>query len=216
MNDNDFLAKTSKPFYCNICDYRTDRKNNLKIHFESLRHKNNATNNENNGFLAKTSKHYECKNCSKIFNDRAGLWRHNKKCDNQQIVSEDNPYRDCFDKQLFLELLKQNTEFKHLLAEQHKYIVEQNKQSSEFKELIVEQNKQIIELAKEKTITNSHNNTTNNTTNNNNNFNLKLFLNETCKNAMNINEFVELLGVKPPPAKLIPPCVSIEDTNNSL
>jgi hypothetical protein len=61
------------------------------------------------------------------------------------------------------------------------------KENSEFKNLMIDQNKQMIELAK-----NSGNNN-NNTTNNN--FNLNFFLNETCKNAMNIMDFVNQLNV---------------------
>jgi hypothetical protein len=76
-------------------------------------------------------------------------------------------------------------------------VLELFKQNSDFKELLVEQNNQLIDLAKEKTInnTNCNNNTTNNTTTNNNQFNLNFFLNETCKDAMNITEFVEQLPI---------------------
>jgi hypothetical protein len=76
------------------------------------------------------------------------------------------------------------------------------KENSEFKQLIIDQNKQMIELSKNTgnhNITNNTNNNTNNTNNNtNNNFNLNLFLNETCKNAMNIMDFVSQLqlGIK--------------------
>jgi NTP pyrophosphatase (non-canonical NTP hydrolase) len=53
---------------------------------------------------------------------------------------------------------------------------------------ILEQNKTIIELSKNSCITNtnSHNKT----------FNLNMFLNETCKNAMNINEFVDSIKLQ--------------------
>jgi hypothetical protein len=63
------------------------------------------------------------------------------------------------------------------------------KENSEFKQLMLEQNKQMIQLAKNS----GHHN--NNTTNNNNNFNLNFYLNETCKNAMNIMDFVGQLNV---------------------
>jgi len=76
--DNAKLAEISTGFHCKYCDYNTSRKHNFNIHLQSIRHKNNANDNENNGFLAKTSKTYECQKCSKIFNDRAGLWRHKK------------------------------------------------------------------------------------------------------------------------------------------
>jgi len=64
------------------------------------------------------------------------------------------------------------------------------KENSEFKQLMIEQNKHMFELAK-----NSGNNNNNNNTTNNNNFNLNFFLNETCKNAMNIMDFVSQLQV---------------------
>ena len=63
------------------------------------------------------------------------------------------------------------------------FLIEQN---NEFKDLLVEQNKQIIELSSKPT-------TTNNTTNNN--FNLQFFLNETCKDALNITDFINQLDV---------------------
>jgi len=66
------------------------------------------------------------------------------------------------------------------------------KQNSDFKELIIEQNKQMMEMVKEgKTI----NNTNNNNTTNNNKFNLNIFLNEKCKDAMNIMDFANSLEI---------------------
>ncbi len=70
-----------------------------------------------------------------------------------------------------------------------KFLIEQN---NEFKTLILEQNKQIIELSSKPTTTNNNNTTNNNTTNN---FNLQFFLNETCKDALNINDFISQLHV---------------------
>ena len=68
------------------------------------------------------------------------------------------------------------------------------KENSEFKQLMIDQNKQLLELAKNSV---GHHNTTANVINNNtnNNFNLQFFLNETCKDAMNIMEFVDQLQV---------------------
>jgi hypothetical protein len=62
-------------------------------------------------------------------------------------------------------------------------------QNSDFKELIVQQNQTILELAKKDT------NTNNNTTNNNQKFNLNFFLNDTCKDAMNMSEFIQNIVV---------------------
>ena len=66
------------------------------------------------------------------------------------------------------------------------------KENSEFKQLMIEQNKQMIEMSKN---SGHHNNNTTNNNTNNNNFNLNFYLNETCKNAMNIMDFVSQLNV---------------------
>ena len=69
------------------------------------------------------------------------------------------------------------------------------KQNNEFKDLLVEQNKQNKELTKQIIELSSKPTTTNNTTNNTNNFNLQFFLNETCKDALNITDFINQLQV---------------------
>ena len=68
------------------------------------------------------------------------------------------------------------------------------KENSEFKQLMIDQNKHMMELAKHSGNNNSNVNI-NNTNNNNKTFNLNFFLNETCKNAMNIEEFVSSIKV---------------------
>jgi len=79
------------------------------------------------------------------------------------------------DSVVLIKLLQQNNEFKQLMIEQSKQIQEQNKQ--------------IIDLAKNSN--NTTNNTTTNNTTNNNRFNLNVFLNETCKDAINLNDFIQ-------------------------
>ncbi len=155
--DNAFLAKTSNNFCCEICDYVTSRKYNYNSHIESKKHKNNA-------FSAKTSKTYNCSECSKTFKDRAGLWRHNKKC--QNIVVQKN-INEPSDKELMMMLIKDNTEMKNLMMK-------------------------LIENGTHNTI----NNTITNTNSNNKAFNLNFFLNETCKNAMNITDFVDSIKLQ--------------------
>jgi hypothetical protein len=62
------------------------------------------------------------------------------------------------------------------------------KENQEFKKLMIEQNSQIMEIAKNSQIIN-------NTTNNNQKFNLNFFLNDTCKDAMSITDFLRNLNV---------------------
>jgi ribosomal protein L37AE/L43A len=168
-NDNVFLAKTSHKFFCESCDYSTSKKFNFDIHLDSKKHKNNVLTTNNNDFLAKTSKKYECENCEKSFNDRAGLWRHSKKCKIEQKISKNSTPEISQD--LILSILKQN---------------------SDFQQTIMEQNKTIIELSKSAGTNHSHN-----TTNSHNkSFNLQFFLNETCKDAMNITDFVDSIKLQ--------------------
>ncbi len=173
--DNGFLAKTSEIFYCKCCDYSTSRKYNYTLHLESVKHKNNALNNGNNICLAKNSKIYICSNCKKTYNDRAGLWRHKKKCSNHNDIDEDKEPNQ----------IVNNSDKNDKLIE---YLLNENK---EIKELILE----IVKNG----ITNTNTNTTNshNTMNSHNKaFNLNFFLNETCKNAMNITDFVDSIKLQ--------------------
>ena len=168
--------KSAFKFYCIFCDYGTSRKCNYNDHLFSTKHYNNSQmetysnknqqnqqNQQNNG----ETNHYTCKKCDKHFKNRSGLWKHNKKC---------------------------NTISTSTLEEQKELIKYLMKECSEFKHLMLEQNKTMTELAK-----NAGNNTTTNTTTNShnttNNFNLQFYLNETCKNAMNIMDFVSQLPV---------------------
>jgi hypothetical protein len=117
---------------------------------------------------------FVCRKCDKVYKSRVGLWKHNKICvvHNQEILEkiENNPTNPA----LLLEILKQNQEFKDLFAEQ-------NKQNQEL-------TKQVLELSKEsKTVTNNISNTK---------FNMNFFLNEKCKDALNISDFVDSLSLK--------------------
>jgi hypothetical protein len=170
-NDNEKLAKNSTNFNCEICNYTTSKKFNLSLHFETKKHKNNLLTKKNNETLAKTSKKFICLNCDKGFNDRAGLWRHKKKCNiEQQSYSEDElenskneVSHEISDKELILMLIKENSEFKNMMM---------------------------------KVLENGTHNTTNNNNSHNKSFNLQFFLNETCKDAMNIMDFVNSIQLQ--------------------
>jgi len=169
--------KNAKKFICEICDFSSSNKYDYNKHLSTDKHKNNASTTDGNQIVAKSSKKYICENCDKNFNDRAGLWRHKKKCLDITIEDLANEEKQ---QQLVDYLLKENSEFKQLMIDQHKQMLEQNKH--------------MIEMSKNTghhNTNNSHNN--HNTTNNS--FNLQFFLNETCKDAMNIMDFVSQLQV---------------------
>ena len=120
-----------------------------------------------------------CGFCDRAYKDRAGLWRHKKKCDNIKQTNDASNNAFVFDKEFVMMVLKQNSE-----------IIKEN---GELKHIMVDTQNQIMEVLK--TGTNiTHN--TNNTNSHNKTFNLQFFLNETCKNAMNIMDFVDSLKLQ--------------------
>jgi hypothetical protein len=171
QNDNEKQPIQSYKYYCKFCDYGTSKKSNINNHYSTAKHKRTT---KDNGIDYK--KIHMCEFCKKIYKDRICLWRHKKKCPQKNTNDNDNdktePKKEemyTIDKELFLTMVQQN---------------------KEFKDLIIEQTKQIIELAKGKSITN---NTINNNTTNK--FNMNFFLNEQCKGALDIMDFVTSLKV---------------------
>jgi hypothetical protein len=162
--DNKIKQKLSNIYYCESCDYKTERKSNMVNHENSMKHKKTTQNNEIKQIISKI---YNCENCGKIYNDRAGLWRHKKKC-----VLEEKEENTVLEKD----------ESKDALIE---YLISENK---EFKNLI-------LEFVKKDSMVNS-NNTITHTNSHNKTFNLQFFLNETCKDAMNMTDFINSLTLQ--------------------
>ena len=160
------MINTSK-YKCISCDYVTSRKSQYDRHLNTRKHILIT-----NGLQLGTCD-YVCE-CGKEYSCRQNLYRHKQKCKGAQEQIQVPPP---VDSSLVIELLKQNQEFKELMIEQHKRMTEQQDT--------------IIELTKNAGNTTNNNtiNNTNNTTNNK--FNLNVFLNETCKDAINLNDFIQ-------------------------
>ena len=170
---NNIKQKISKKYYCENCDYETSRKSNFDAHILSSKHINSTNGNNSKQIL---SNNFVCENCDKVYKDRTGLWKHKKKCCNEEEDNEESNNK--ITPELVMNILHQNKELQQMLIEQHK-------QNNEL------QNK-VLELAKNNSMTNC-----NNTTNSHNKtFNLQVFLNETCKDAMNIMDFVDSLKIQ--------------------
>ena len=152
------------------CDYNTTRKSQYDRHLSTAKHKI-RTNGTNRTDLVHNNK-FECE-CGKIYTARNSFWYHKQKC--KGVEQEQPQVAPPVDSSLVIELLKQNQEFKELMIEQHKRMTEQQDT--------------IIELSKNAGNTTINNNNTNNTMNNK--FNLNVFLNETCKDAINLNDLIQ-------------------------
>jgi hypothetical protein len=153
---------------CEKCDYECCRKSDYTKHLLTAKHKNNDDSLHNN---LKTLKKYIC-SCGKEYNYRQGLYFHKKTCkiidiNNELDINDNNPINN------------ETSSDKELIN----YLIKENQ---EFKNLI-------LEIVKKDTMTNCNNT---NTINNNKTFNLQFFLNETCKDAMNIMDFVDSIKLQ--------------------
>ena len=179
------IERTEEGMYeCKMCAFTTRKLSNLKTHMASKKHKKNADGSKKN------ATGFQCTMCNKIYQTSSGLWKHSKVCTGTlpataEVIQSPDQNGNEF-KELFLLQQQENNELKKLLLEQqeqhHKEMNEKQEQhSKEIKELIP----QIQQVT----------NITNNTNNSNNRFNLNFFLNEQCKDAISIQNFIENLNI---------------------
>lgn len=195
-------SKNRQKFYCEKCNYNTSQNSDYVKHCSTLKHKmeknGNRGNLENRGTTNDKKKHI-CNVCNRVFQSVSGLWKHNQKC-----KSKDNVIIDL--------ILAQNKE----IHEENKEIREENKQMKELVTTVLKQSSElssgtkkddelkelIMNVLKANTITNNTINNNNTSNSNNvisdsfNTFNLNLFLNETCKDAVNLSEFIENIKIR--------------------
>ena len=158
--------KNEKKYICEICNFVTCKKTDYSRHILTAKHKLATDSNNSATKNEKIHKVFVCETCNKEYYDRSGLWRHTKKC-NADTKHQDNnilPNNDVKEKSDICD-----------------------------KELVItllKQNAELLEIIKNGT--NHMQITNNNHTNcNNKTFNLQVFLNETCKDAMNLSEFID-------------------------
>jgi hypothetical protein len=166
------VAKSRNIFECKLCDYKSCNKYDYEKHLNTIKHKTNILATKSpilaTNLSQKTQDHnFLCYNCNKHYKDKTGLWRHSKKCNSQNNNITNNNTVEMNGQELILNLLQQNNQLQN----------------------------QIIEMCKEQKMINNINNTIH-TNSHNKSFNLNFFLNETCKDAMNITDFVDSIKLQ--------------------
>jgi hypothetical protein len=168
--------KKAQLFNCEICDYNTSCKSKYDRHVLTGKHVFLTNETKKGTGDSSTKPHgYPCQKCKKVFNSRTTLWRHNNAC----LLDTANAANDS------KEEMKQMTSMIMKLMTQNSELMSKN---SELMNTI----REMVPV-----IGSHNNNTTNNTTNINKtkNFNIQFFLNETCKDALNISEFIDSLKI---------------------
>jgi len=178
--------KNTPIYSCKNCNYFTVSSKDYNKHILTRKHHLRTNTNIISNFVPNFVPNFICK-CGKVYKHASSLCKHKHKCkllmeeSNETIQPSKLHENLVVDKELVMSVLKQNSELM--------------KENSDFKQMLMEtQNQvletqnQVMELLKKGThnTTNSHNKT----------FNLQFFLNETCKNAMNIMDFVNNLQLQ--------------------
>lgn len=182
-------TKKTDNFECKICNFVCRKQSNYDKHLSTRKHSlltKQQNDNKNAGILL-------CCICNKNYYSRVGLWKHKKKCfsDNFTQVAADNQteiINNDFEADLDIQVNIENVEKKINNAITKDMFMELINDNKEMIKIIKDQQEQI------KNMIPKMGNTINNTTNNNN-FNLNVFLNEQCKDAININDFIDSLKI---------------------
>ena len=160
------ILTQKNPFY--LCEACDFKSDNKK---DYSRHLLTAKHKKvTNGDISGTTA-FCCENCNKEYKSRNGLWVHKKKCEKTQKTQEKTQHDE--DEEKFF-----NMSDKEIIMQ----LLKQNNDLTQ----------KMIEIASTPSTNNSHN-----TSNSHNKqFNMNFFLNETCKNAMNIDDFIDSLQIE--------------------
>jgi transposase-like protein len=172
-NDDKKSVKNVNRFYCDTCDYKCCNKNDYARHLATRKHEMMTRSDAKSA-----EKPYCCPDCNKSYKHRQGLFTHRKTCKPNKVTdASSNDYMT-----IISQLLNQNNELKNFIIEQ----------ASEHKKDTLEIVNKVIENVKPST---TNNNTINGNVNNNQKFNINVFLNEQCKDAMNFSDFIKNIEV---------------------
>ena len=169
--------KVQQKFICESCDFKCSKKSKYIIHLDTSKHKR-ITNDNNFGPEKSCNKMFICK-CGKTYKYASGLSLHKKKChykesDNKIINIEDDDNINY--KELVMKLLVDNQE---IIKENQNMQKENQKLMTTITDIIPQMG-------------NNNNNTTNNVKQQ---FNINVFLNEKCKDAISIDQFIDTIEV---------------------
>ena len=165
------MKKSSKKvppkFFCEKCLYATSRKSQWIRHLSTTKHKmDNLDNTVDNSQSSKPR--FVCV-CGKQYKYNSGLSKHKKKC--PQLM-ENKIYTER------ARLPTTSSDSSHLTVEMFNKVVQQNNTLME----------KLVEMSKDRHVINYQNC-------HNKKMTINVFLNEQCKNAMNLTDFVENVKV---------------------
>ena len=206
--------KNARPFTCEKCDYKTGCSYDYNKHLLTIKHKNMLEKTKNESITEKT---YKCVCCKYSTNSKKDFIKHEetkkhiklyeefiKTNENKPIVTIIehvlSPDIEPIQEHMIEPIIETVAELENKITIDMPMFIQLMKDNQELKKMLIEQNTKLIEISK----TSQINNITNNTINAKiNKFNMNVFLNEKCKDAMNIKEFIESIKITFPDLEFV-------------
>ena len=197
------VENSTLKYTCKFCDYTASQNWIYVRHLQTPKHIKNSTEPSNVNLEISSSVDNKCIICDKTYKNRSGLWKHKKTCTIKKVVDINNETNTIIvpsttDKNI-LTIIQSNSAFKNIILNivkgTHETQIQNNvlqKQNNDLQQQNIDLQKQVLEVCKN--IQPGVNNIINNT--NNKTFNLNFFLNEQCKDAMNMTDFVNSFHLK--------------------
>jgi len=179
--------KNAKKYYCEICDFDSNKLSEYKRHLGTKKHKSTENQQNQQEKRQKTPNSYVCE-CGKTYKERTGLWKHKKICTYvEPEVKEDEKVKHTVEKVETIDDNLKNSEFTNIIKSLVQPLVDQNNKLMESQQKL---QSELIEAAKEGKTINNINNV------NNVNYSFNLFLNDQCKDAMSLTDFIDNMKCK--------------------
>jgi len=182
------LQKVATKYYCEKCDYNTSRLSSYNKHLTTAKHLGKQKETQK---LQKVAENYNCDYCDKIYRSRSSLWKHKQKCmliDTYNNVEQTEDPKTVSNLTTIVEtLVGQNNKLMETIAENEKKKEQQQLQQQQENQQL---QSQLIEAVKEGKTINNINNV------NNVNYSFNLFLNDQCKDAMSLTDFIDNMKCK--------------------
>ena len=167
--------KVAKIFHCEICEYICSKQSDFNKHCSTRKHIELTKLTEP---TKQINTHHICSHCDKKYTSRVGLWKHSKIC---KSAEKENISMMILDDDVVNTPSVQN------------YIMQLVEQNQELKNMFIRQQNDIQHLITNPPIQHITNNNNNKITNNQ--FNLNVFLQQTCKDAINMSDFIDSLEI---------------------
>ena len=178
------MPKNAEKYYCKLCDFGCSKQSNYDNHISTRKHKMIV--NDSKMIVKKCQNKYACI-CGKSYKHDSGYYKHKKTCTYVEEKEENTNEK-------IITLNSGGTDNTELVVQLMNSVATQiiNPLVSSHNDL---QNLVVNELIPKIGNTNCNNNNTMNNTTNNNKFNMNIYLNEKCKDAMTLSDFIDNLQI---------------------